>query len=169
MADEATPLSLQNPRARMALVAFAVVALAAGFALSRRGRGGFGGPGERVAVRMDIPREPAGPAVRALFAPLTEGSEVEGWRIQTIEGVRDGNAHVVLTRGGDAIEVLVALRQGTAVTPPTAVGPYALFNMGLARLDRPAAQVIRALAERLRANASAPVPPGLGPFRPNGG
>lgn len=169
MADEATPTSLQNPRVRMALVAVAVAALAGGLALTRRGRGGFGGRGERVAVRMDIPREPAGPEVRALFAPLTEGSVVEGWRIQTIEGVRDGNAHVVLTRGGEAIEVLVALRQGTAVTPPTAVGPYALFNMGLARLDRPAAQVIRGLAERMRANASAPVPPGLGPFRPNGG
>lgn len=167
MDGEMVSTGLRNQRTRMVILAVAFIALAGGLSFSLRSR--TSKRDDRTPVQMDIPREPAGPEVRALFAPLSEGSEVEGWRIRTIEGVRDGVIHVVLVRGVDAVEVLVALRQGTTVTSPATVGPYALFNMGLARLDGQALRIIRALADRIRANVSVPVPPGLEPFRPNGG
>ncbi len=168
MADEAWLPKLQDPKTRWALVLLALALLAGGSALLRRRRV-VGGPGDRVAVQTNIRREPAGADVRAILAPLTEGSDVVGWRVTVIEGVRDGCAHVVLHKGSDDIEVLVARRQGTTVSAPVTVGAYALFNMGLPQLDRQAGQVMRALADVLRANANAPVPQGMGPFQPGRG
>ncbi len=168
MADAPSLPTLQDPKTRWALVLLALALLAGGSALLRRRRV-VGGPGDRAAVQTNIRREPAGPDVRAILAPLAEGSDVAGWRVTVIEGVRDGCAHVVLRKGSDDIEVLIARRQGTAVSAPVTAGAYALFNMGLAQLDRQAGQVMRALADVLRANASAPMPQGMGPFLPGRG
>ena len=169
MADEPSLPRLQDPKTRWALVLLALALLAGGSALLRRRGRAVGGPGDRAAVQTNIRREPAGPDVRAILAPLAEGSDVAGWRVTVIEGGREGGAHGVLRKGSDDIEVLIARRQGTAVSAPVTAGAYALFNMGLAQLDRQAGQVMRALADVLRANASAPMPQGMGPFQPGGG
>lgn len=122
------------------------------------------GRGDRSPVRLDIHREPATAETRVLLSPLTEGAEVAGWRVVAIEGPREGVIHVVLRKGADAIEVMLARREGSTVSAPVTVGPYALFNSGLPHLDRQALTVMRALAEGLRHKTNPPL--GLGPFTP---
>jgi hypothetical protein len=166
MADEPTLAQrLQSPTTRWLIAVLAVLALLqVGFFVTRRPKGTA--RGERAPVRLNIRREPATPEARALLAPLTEGSEVAGWRVTVLEGPREGLIHVVLHKGADDIEILIARRQGTTVSSPVVSGPYAFFNMGLPHLDRQAMGVMRALGDALRAKASAPLPPGLGPFEP---
>ena len=164
--DESKRALLDDPRVRWGLVVLSL-GLLAGVSFLRRDRA----PAQvstRAAVSAHIRRDPAGPEVRAILAPLAEGSEVVGWRITDIEGVRDGCIHLVLHKGNDDIEVIIELRQGTSVSAPVTVGAYALFNMGLDHLDRDAMRVMNALAQTLRARASVPQPPGMGPFIPSG-
>lgn len=165
MADPPTLADrLQSPTVRWVVAGLVVVvALMAGLLLSRKpsARQTRGG---RSGVPLNIRREPATPEARALLAPVTEGTEVAGWRATLLEGPRDGQVHVVFHKDGEDIEVIIALRRGTTVSSPVVAGPYALFNMGLPHLDRQAMTVMRALAENLRAKTNAP--PGLGPFVP---
>lgn len=164
MADAPTLAErLQSPQTRWMIAGGATLVVCLTFLLLTRRPAGTA-PGERAPVPLTIRREPATAEARAFLSPLTEGSEVAGWRVTVLEGPRDGVLHVVLHKGSDDIEVLIARRQGTRVSAPVSAGPYALFNMGLARLDRDAMQVMRALAERLRAKTNPP--PDLGPFVP---
>ena len=166
MADEPTLAQrMQSPTTRWLIVGLALLALLqVGFFLTRRPAGTA--RGQRSPVQLNIRREPATPEARALLAPVTEGAEVAGWRVTLLEGPREGLIHVVLHKGADDIEVLIARRQGTTVSSPVVSGPYAFFNMGLPHFDREAMTVMRALGESLRAKANAPLPPGLGPFEP---
>jgi hypothetical protein len=156
---------LQSPTNRWLLGGLLVLALFLASSFLRRLPRGSA-RGERGGVPLNIRREPATPEARSLLAPLTEGSDVAGWRVTVLEGPRDGLIHVVLRKGADDIEILIAQRQGTTVSAPVVAGPYALFNMGFQEFDRQAMVVMRALADTLRAKAGAPAPPGLGPFNP---
>lgn len=154
---------LQSPRTRWMIAGGATAVVCLAFLLLTRRPAGTA-PGERAPVPLNTRREPATAEARAFLAPLTEGSEVAGWRVTLLEGPREGIVHVVLHKGADDIEVLIARRQGTSVSAPVSAGPYALFNMGLARLDRDAMVVMRAMAEGLRTKTNPPA--GLGPFVP---
>ena len=150
----------------MALVAFAVVALAAGFLRSRGAGAGLRGPGERVAVRMDIPQA-AGPQFARCSRRSRRLSEVEGWHPDD-----RGRARRQRPRGADPQGRRDPGAGGAAPGDRRHAadrgGAYALFNMGLARLDQPAAQVIRALAERLLPTAARRCRRASA-FRPNAG
>lgn len=154
---------LQSPQTRWMIAGGATLVMGLMFLLLTRRPAGTA-PDSRSPVLLTIRREPVTAEARAFLAPLTEGSEVAGWRVTLLEGPRDGVVHVVLHKGSDDIEVLIAQRQGTRVPAPVTAGAYALFNMGLARLDRDAMQVMRVMAEGLRAKTNPP--PGLGPFVP---
>lgn len=164
MKDEnALAQRLQSPAVRWFVAGVVVlVTFLSGFFLRRGSQSS--GRGERSPVRLDIRREPATPEIRSFLAPLTEGSDVAGWRVTVIEGLRDGVIHIVLHKGQDDIEVIIARREGSTVSPPVTAGPYALFNTGLPHLDLQAMTVMRALAESLRSKGNPP--PGLGPFTP---
>lgn len=158
---------LRDPRARWVLVLVALLVLAGVYVAlhprqSRALRGG------RVGMEVNVRREPAGLGERAVLAPLTESSEIGAWRITMVEGLRDGLIHVLLRRGADTMEVVIARREGTVVSPPLTEGPYALFHFSASSLDREAMTVMRALAAALHRNAAVPVPAGLRPFTPHG-
>jgi hypothetical protein len=115
---------------------------------------------------MAARRVPASPTLRALVAPLTEGSRVGAWRVETLEGPPDGWLHLHLTRASATLRIVVARLEGSTVRPPVTEGSYGLFYFGGASLDREAQGVMREVAMRLRAHADLSTPTELRPFTP---
>lgn len=156
------------------LVATALVAAAAGAYASFHTRfdhasagppPGSAPPPPSLSAPPEIHRAPASPAERAILAPLTEGSSLEGFEVKSILTMHEGSLRLVLRRGGESVRLDVALFSPASPSPPASTDKYAIYyslNGGATRED--GERLALALGKVLEANAKAPAPPGMTPF-----
>ncbi len=116
------------------------------------------------------PLPPAGPAVRALFGDLTDGSAIEKWRLVRVHDLRDGAIPVVLA-GADGRELRVEIRRrdpagpkAIAETPRLALY-LANGGSGSTPTIEESGQGVMALGRALATReTNAPLPPSLNSF-----
>lgn len=124
-------------------------------------------PGEDAGRQR--PR-PAGPAERALVAPLAEGSALDDYEVREIHAVGpEGAMQVVCAKGRSVVRLSVALLTPATEEgpePPAVAGRYAIFYSLRGASPEEGERLARALAEVLSKNDAAPAPPGMAPFAP---
>ena len=112
---------------------------------------------------------PAGPAERALLAPLTEGSPLGGFEVREIHAVSaEGLLRVICVQGRAVVRLNVALAAPAddGPAPPAVAGRYAIFYSLKNASPEEGERLAVELSTVLKANAAAPAPPGLSPFTP---
>ena len=123
-------------------------------------------PGADRDAGRPAPR-PAGPAERALIAPLAEGSALGDYEVREIQAVGpEGAMQVVCAKGRAVVRLSVALATDDGPEPAALAGRYAIFYSLRGASPEEGEQLARALAEILSKNDAAPVPSGMAPFAP---
>lgn len=110
---------------------------------------------------------PAGPAERALVAPLAEGSALGDYEVRELQAVGpEGAMQVVCAKGRAVVRLSVALATDEGPEPAALAGRYAIFYSQRGASPEDGERLARALAEVLSKNDAAPAPPGMAPFAP---
>ncbi len=160
-------------RARRRLVraaALAAVALGAGagavYLVAREpGPPSAAGPPRHIQVAPK-PRS-AGPAERALVAPLREGAALDDFEVKAIHAVsEEGVLRVVCARGKAVVRLDVALASDEGPAPAAAAGDYAIFYSLKNATPEEGERLAGQLAGVLKSNAGVVRPPGMAPFTP---
>lgn len=112
--------------------------------------------------------KPAGPAERALLAPLAEGAALGELEVREIQAVNhEGVLRVICAKGRAVVRLDVALLADEGPEPPGATDRYAVFYSLKNATPEEGERLARALADVIKKNeAAAPVPPGMVPFVP---
>jgi hypothetical protein len=102
-------------------------------------------------------------------APLAAGSTFGGFTVRAVHGVHDGVFRVVCAKDKAVVRLDVALLDDSdgAPSPPATAGRYAIYYSLRGATPEDGEQLATRLARVIRNNASAAVPPGLAPFKPN--
>lgn len=108
----------------------------------------------------------AGPAELALVAPLEKGGKLLDYDLRAISSVDDGVLWLILVKGDAVVYLTVAMASDAGARAPIVVGPYAIFYSGFHASEDASVRLGNALAEIVKANASAPTPPGLATYTP---
>jgi hypothetical protein len=103
----------------------------------------------------------AGPAERALLAPLSTGATLGGWTVSRINAVHDGAITIVVERGSSRVELHVALDGPGGPPPPAVAGRYATFYTAATNDNAEGARLCGVLAAVIEKNGAAPTPPGM--------
>jgi hypothetical protein len=113
------------------------------------------------------PPPPAGPTELAIFAPIIVGSTSKGWKIEAISAVHEGviTVRFIEEKGRGVIDLYVAANTDEGPTPPATTGPYAIFYSARRALPEDGDRLAGVLARAIEKNKTAPVPPGLAPYR----
>lgn len=106
------------------------------------------------------------PEELALLSPLRVEADLLGWQVVRIEGASGGPLTLHTSKDGRRIRLLVALDTGEAPMPAATAGRYAVFYSARHNDHDEALELARAVAEVLRKNQPAVVPPTLGFFHP---
>ena len=159
------PTWLTGTTIRWILVA-AMLLVVVGVKVRRRmtARGGSGtstAPGANARASRPVPLSPE---ARALLAPLTEGSVVQGWTLQTLTSEREGGVNLVFANGGRTIDERLVLWAQGGPAPPVRVPPYVVYYNAHGDLEALGFSLARAVGEAVRPHAGGPVP---ADFRPH--
>jgi hypothetical protein len=144
-------------------VVLAIGALAAVFAP----KAPTGAPG--AADRSDEPppsAAPLDPAEAAIVAPLTSGSDLAGYKVREIQGVKEGVMRVVCAKDQAIVRLQIALAADEGPSAPATTGRYAVFYSAKGTSPQEGERLAKALAKILEGNAAKPPPAGLAPFKP---
>jgi hypothetical protein len=135
---------------------------------SERGPEG-GAHAAEASSTAEPPLPPAGGAELALVAPLAAGSPIGGFTVRAVHGVHNGMMRVVCVKDTAVVRLDVALLDESegAPSPPATAGRYAIYYALRSATPEDGEQLATRLAHVIKGNASAPVPPGLAPFKPN--
>jgi hypothetical protein len=123
-----------------------------------------------ASTTPEAPLPPAGSAELALVAPLRDGSTFGGFTVRAVHGVHGGVFRIVCAKDKALVRLDIALLDESegAASPPATAGRYAIYySVRGGATPEDGEQLATRLARVLRANASAAVPPGLTPFKPN--
>ena len=125
------------------------------------------------------PPLPAGPAERALLAPLTEGAPLGDYEVREIHAVDpEGRLRIVCVKGRaegraegrekrrEVVRLDVVLASEGGPEPPAETMRYAIFYSLKGAPPEDGERLAKALAEVLQKNEAAPPPPGMAPYTP---
>lgn len=116
-----------------------------------------------------VPVQPrlASAAELALLAPLGPGATLGDFEVTEVLPIGDaGTLRVVCARDGVGVALDVALADKDGPRPPASTGRYAIFYALRGASQEEGERLALALAAFLEHNAAAPIPPGMGPYRP---
>lgn len=136
------------------------------------GAGGIAAYEHRKALsaqQAEPPLLPAGPAERAVVAPLAAGSKLaEGWSVRDIHAVRLGSFRVACAEdsGHGRVDLEVALDEEGGPPPPATIGRFAIFYAAHRVDPDTGAKLATALAKVIEKNKDVAPPPGLTAFHP---
>jgi hypothetical protein len=102
----------------------------------------------------------------ALLSPIAQGSQLAGFEVREIHGVRDGVMRLVLVKDKATVRLDVALLDDDGVVPPATAGKLAVFYSLHGALPEEGDRLARKLADVLKAHPAATPPPGMTKFRP---
>lgn len=101
---------------------------------------------------------PSTPEARALLAPLTEGSVVQGWTLQTVNSDREGGVNLVFINAGRTIDERVVLWESSGPVPPVRALPYVVYYNAHGDLGPIGFSLAQAVGEAVRPHARSSVP-----------
>lgn len=113
-----------------------------------------------------LPPPPAGAEELALVAPLAKGSELGGFEIRDIHGVRDGVMRLVCVKAQATVRLDIALAADGGPEPPATAGPYAIYYSLKGAFPEEGLALAQKLAKVLAAHEDAPPPKGMTRFVP---
>jgi hypothetical protein len=150
-----------RPRARPSLrrAALILAAVAAVLAAARFARRRAPAASRRGEVHFETLRR-ASPAERALFAPLTEGGELDGCRIRMIASMGQGRVGLVVSDGTELINVWVMPDAPGAPRALHRSARYLVYYTAPSRLQPTAMRLTNALAAVVRRNEGRFAPAG---------
>jgi len=124
------------------------------------------GPPASASAPVEEPPPPPSAEELALLSPLAPGSQLAGFEVREIQGVRDGVLRLVLAQGKAIVRLDVALLDDDGVVPPATAGKFAVFYSVLRARPEEGDRLARTLADVLKAHADAAPPRGMTRFRP---
>jgi hypothetical protein len=151
---------------RIAL-ACALPALSLGLAACKEQHGSGGGTltdAPRGSAEAEAPPRPPSPEEQALVTKLLPDNKLEDFAVREVHGADHSPLEIVCVK--DAARVVLSIARSVEGGPaaPASAGPYAVFYSVRGTGSDEGERLAKALAKRLEANLSAPVPAGLGPF-----
>lgn len=102
---------------------------------------------------------PSTAAARALLAPLTEGSVVEGWTLHSLTTDAGGGLDLSFTKDGRTITVMVVRWDPSGPSPPVRVDPYVVYYSAHGDIAPVGFALARAVGAAIRPHVRSPIPP----------
>ena len=102
----------------------------------------------------------------ALVSPLSRGSEVAGFVVREIAGMRKGRLRVVFTRKDAVVRLDIALLDPEGPVPPATAGRYAVYYSLRGATPEDGERLAKKLAAAIKKN-DAPPPAGMTTFTPD--
>jgi hypothetical protein len=121
----------------------------------------------RESPSAPAPSPPASSAELALVAPLVAGSDLAGFTVREIQGVRNGRLRVVCVKSKARVGLEVALVDPDGAAPPASAGRYGIYYTLRGATPEEGERLALALARVIQVNADAGAPLGLAPFVPD--
>ncbi len=100
------------------------------------------------------------------MSPLSRGSEVAGFVVREISGVRKGRMRVVLARKEAVVRLDIALVDPEGPVPPATAGRYAVYYSLRGSTPEDGERLAKKLAAAIQKN-NAPPPAGMTTFTPD--
>lgn len=123
-----------------------------------------GGP--LLAPAVPPPPRPANADELAILAPAAPGGALADFTIKEIHGVNLGTIDIFAEKGAARVVLSVALLSPDGPSAPASTDKYAVFYSLRGATPDDGERLANAILSLLKANASKPAPPGLGPFVP---
>ncbi len=114
----------------------------------------------------EAPPPPPSAEELALIAPLGVGSDLAGFKVERVIGVRGGVLRLVCVKDKATVRLDVALADEEGAVPPATAGKYAVFYSLGAALPEEGDRLAQGLAAVLKAHADMTPPAGMTKFTP---
>ncbi|MFT3772772.1 MAG: hypothetical protein QM820_45865 [Minicystis sp.] len=145
------------------------LAILAGAPGCRENPGGRGAPAASASIAGSAsarrpPPPPPSAEELAILAPIARGSDLAGFEVREIHGVRDGVLRIVCTKKDSLVRLDIALTDDEGPVPPATAGKYAVFYTAKSTLPDDAAKLAQQLAKVLEGHQDLPPPKGMTKF-----